>query len=149
MPAPPQSSSSPLPRSSRAARARGSSGQVHARCTRRDGAGGRDRRAILGDAGTTQRRGQHAQAWLAVARTDIAEHTASDAVAAAARASRWSSERYRPKGVKDDTGMHLLDAEAATRAGRTEEAATRMIDILDARISLYFKRYEAEVRRAP
>ena len=87
-----------------------------------------------------------AQAWLVLARTAMDLNAATDAVAAARTGIAALGDNYRPKHVKDDTGLHILDANGAVSAGRTEEGARTLISVLDTRIALYFQRYESEVR---
>ena len=87
-----------------------------------------------------------AQAWLALARAAMDLNAATDAVAAARAGIADLGDDYRPKRVKDDTGLHVLDANGAIAAGKTEEGARTLISVLDARIGLYFRRYESEAR---
>jgi hypothetical protein len=87
-----------------------------------------------------------AQAWLVLARGAMELHAATDAVAAARAGIADLGDDYRPKRVKDDTGLHVLDANGAIAAGKTEEGARSLLSVLDVRIGLYFRRYEAEVR---
>lgn len=87
-----------------------------------------------------------AKAWLVLARGAMDLHAASDAVAAARAGIANLGDDYRPKRVKDDTGLHVLDANGAVAAGRIEEGARSLISVLDARIGLYFQRYQSEVR---
>lgn len=87
-----------------------------------------------------------AQAWLAIARAALDLNAATEAVAAARAGIADLGDDYRPKRVKDDTGLHILDANGAIAAGRTEEGARTLISVLDVRIGLYFRRYESEAR---
>jgi hypothetical protein len=87
-----------------------------------------------------------AEAWLVLARGAMDLHASSDAVAAARAGIADLGDDYRPKRVKDDTGLHVLDANGAVAAGKTEEGARSLISVLDARIGLYFQRYRDEVR---
>jgi len=87
-----------------------------------------------------------AQAWLTLARTATDLNASTDAVAAARAGIADLGDNYRPKRVKDDTGLHILDANGAISAGRTEEGARTLISVLDTRIGLYFQRYEHEAR---
>ena len=87
-----------------------------------------------------------AQAWLALARAAMDLNAATDAVAAARAGIADLGDGYRPKQIKDDTGLHILDANGAIAAGRTDEGARTLISVLDTRIDLYFRRYAIEVR---
>ncbi len=87
-----------------------------------------------------------AEAWLVLARGAMELHASSAAVAAARAGIADLGDDYRPKRVKDDTGLHVLDANGAVAAGKTEEGARSLISVLDARIGLYFQRYQGEAR---
>jgi len=105
--------------------ARGHSNARHAFCERRDHHRGPSVRDEFCAASARRQRGS-----LARARAGIAD----------------LGDDYRPKRVKDDTGLHVLDANGAVAAGKTEEGARSLISVLDARIGLYFQRYQGEAR---
>lgn len=88
-----------------------------------------------------------AVAWLSLTRVALTGGAPSDAVDSARHGIADLGDTYRPKGVKDDTGLHLLDANSMIASGKTAEGAEELASILDARIGLYFRRYKDEVRR--
>ena len=109
-------------------------------------------RVLITVAPTANRSAPHsavasAEAWLSLTRIALHDSAPSDAVDAARRGIADLGDTYRPKGVKDDTGLHLLDANAMVAGGKTAEGAEELASILDTRIGLYFRRYQAEVRR--
>lgn len=88
-----------------------------------------------------------AEAWLAVAGNALNAGASNDAVNAVRCGIAELGDNYRPKGIKDDTGIHLLDAYSTIAGGRTTDGAKELVAILRTRIALYFKRYEGEVQR--
>ncbi len=109
-------------------------------------------RVLITVAPTVERSAPHsavasALAWLSLTRIALHGGAPSDAVEAARRGIADLGEAYRPKGVKDDTGLHLLEANATIAGGKTAEGAEELASILDARIGLYLRRYKDEVRR--
>ncbi len=88
-----------------------------------------------------------AEAWLSLTRIALDAGAPSDAVDAARRGIADLGDSYRPKGVKDDTGLHLLDASSMIASGKAAEGAAELASILDTRITLYFRRYKDQVRR--
>lgn len=89
-----------------------------------------------------------AEAWLGLARSALKEDAPNDAVYSARRGIAELGGIYSPKHTKDDTGLHLHEANAFIIAGQVAEGAEELASVLASRIGLYYRRYNNEVRRA-
>ncbi len=89
-----------------------------------------------------------AAAWLAVARQSMEARAFTDAITAARNGIADLGVDYKVRKIKDDTELHIGEADDEIAKGQHEQAASELVTVLDTRVALYFQAHASSVHQS-